>query len=183
MGGCRVSLIGATESAAAGLDAVDPQAVQDAPGDGETTAVHQSAADRPAVKEQEDGAETTDLRAHQARLPTATPHSRKDGQRGRNPTGFHRNRYGLAFWKFNYKKQEGASGMVNYNPLFAGLAQFTQRDRAWKQLVERAARIRSAGSHRPQPKGWRLGATPQGSTALPAEGDRSEARWQSRKSA
>ncbi len=49
VGGGRLSLVGAVESAAAGLDALDPQAFQVKPGDRETTALDQSPADGPRL--------------------------------------------------------------------------------------------------------------------------------------
>src|SRR5437899_3831365 len=52
LGGGRVPLVGAVESAAAGLDAVDPQALQVKPRDRETTALDQPAADGPSTGHQ-----------------------------------------------------------------------------------------------------------------------------------
>jgi len=61
MGGGRISLVGAVESAAAGLDALDPQALQVKPEDRETTARDQSAADGPPTGGQEEPTEAADL--------------------------------------------------------------------------------------------------------------------------
>ncbi len=79
MGGGRVSLVGAVESAATGLDAVDPQALQGKPRDGETTALDQCAADGPATGSPEGPKEAADLRAHQAGLSAEASHPDKDG--------------------------------------------------------------------------------------------------------
>ena len=68
MGGGRIPLVGAIESAATGLDAVDPQAFQVKSSAGETTARDQSAADGPSTGRQEEPKEAADLRAHQAGL-------------------------------------------------------------------------------------------------------------------
>ena len=54
MGGGRISLVGAVESAAAGLDALDPQAFQIKPEDRETTALDQSTADGRSTGRQEE---------------------------------------------------------------------------------------------------------------------------------
>jgi len=54
MGGGRISLVGTVESAAAGLDALDPQAFQIKPEDRETTALDQSTADGPSTGRQEE---------------------------------------------------------------------------------------------------------------------------------
>src|SRR5256885_16620600 len=74
MGGGRVSLVGAVESAATGLDAVDPQALQGKPHDRETTALDQSAADGPSTRRQEEPKKAADLRAHQAGPSAQAPH-------------------------------------------------------------------------------------------------------------
>src|SRR5258708_1717024 len=100
MGGRRVSLVGALESAAAGLDAVDPQALQVKPGDRETTASDQSAADGPSTGRQEDTTAAADLRTHQAGLSAQAPHPGEDRQLGRDLTGLHGSRPGLAFREF-----------------------------------------------------------------------------------
>jgi len=55
-------LVGAIKSAAAGLDALDPEALQVNPGDRETPARDQSAADGPTTGGQEEPTETADLR-------------------------------------------------------------------------------------------------------------------------
>src|SRR5467141_2629432 len=68
MGGGRVPLVGAVESAAAGLDAMDPQALQVKPSDRETTARDQSAADGPTTGRQEEPKEAADLFAPSPRL-------------------------------------------------------------------------------------------------------------------
>jgi hypothetical protein len=68
MGGGWISLVGAVESAAADLDALDPQALQVKRSDRETTALDQSAADGPSPGRQEEPTEAADLRAHQAGL-------------------------------------------------------------------------------------------------------------------
>src|SRR6267143_6493040 len=78
MGGGRLSLVGAVESAAAGLDALDPQALQVKPGDRETTARDQSAADGPTTGGPEEPTETADLLAHQAGLLVEASHPGKD---------------------------------------------------------------------------------------------------------
>src|SRR5246127_3916107 len=66
LGSRRISLVGAAEGLAAKLDALDSQALPGKPGDGETAAGHQCAADGPTVKGEEERAQTADLRAHQA---------------------------------------------------------------------------------------------------------------------
>src|SRR6267142_1786273 len=86
MGGGRVSLVGAVESAATGLDAVDPQAFQVKPSDRETTALDQSAADGPPTGGQEEPKEAADLRTHQAGLSAQAPHPGEDRQLGREVT-------------------------------------------------------------------------------------------------
>ena len=54
MGGGRLSLVGAVESAATGLDAVDPQALPVAAGDREAAVTDQRAADGPSAAGAED---------------------------------------------------------------------------------------------------------------------------------
>ena len=92
MGGGRVSLVGAVESAAAGLDAMDPQALQVKPSDRETTALDQPAADGPSTGRQEESKEAADLRAHQAGLSAQAPHPGEDRQLGRDLTRLHGSR-------------------------------------------------------------------------------------------
>src|SRR2546429_1523488 len=65
MGGGRLSLVGAIERAAAGLDALDPQALQVKPEDRETTALDQSAADGPTTGGPEEPTEAADLRSEE----------------------------------------------------------------------------------------------------------------------
>ena len=104
MGGGRISLVGAVESAAAGLDALDPQAFQVKPRDRETTAVHQSAADGPPAGRQEEPTETADLRAHQAGLSVEASHPGEDRQLGCGVSRLHGSRFGLAFRKFERRR-------------------------------------------------------------------------------
>src|SRR5436309_4574046 len=78
MGGGRLSLVGAIERAAAGLDALDPQALQVKPEDRETTALDQSAADGPTTGGPEEPTEAADLRAHQAGLSAEASHPGED---------------------------------------------------------------------------------------------------------
>src|SRR5882762_7303717 len=104
MGGGRVSLVGALESAATRVDAVDPQALQVKPSDGETTALDQSAADGPSTGCQEEPKEAADLRAHQAGLSAQTPHPGEDRQLGREVTGLHGSRFGRAFREFGRRR-------------------------------------------------------------------------------
>src|SRR6267378_4438343 len=104
MGGGRVPLVGAVESAATGLDAVDPQAFQVKPSDRETTAGHQSAADGPSTGGQEEPKEAADLRTHQAGLSAQAPHPGEDRQLGRAVTGLHGSRFGLAFREFGRRR-------------------------------------------------------------------------------
>src|SRR6266853_1433242 len=80
LGGGRVPLVGAVESAAAGLDAVDPQALQVKPRDRETTAFDQAAADGPSARRHEEPNEAADLRTHQAGLSAQAPHPSEDRQ-------------------------------------------------------------------------------------------------------
>src|SRR6267143_1780600 len=100
MGGGRISLVGAIKSAAAGLDALDPQAFQVKPEDRETTARDQSAADGPTTGGQEEPTEAADLRTHQAGLSAQAPHPGEDRQLGRAVPRLHRSRSGLAFREF-----------------------------------------------------------------------------------
>src|SRR6202162_6222773 len=86
MGGGRVSLVGAVESAATGVDAVDPQALQVKPHDRETTALDESAADGPSTGCQEEPKRSAGLRAHQAGLSAQAPHPGEDRQLGRDLT-------------------------------------------------------------------------------------------------
>ena len=74
MGGSRVSLVGAVESAATGLDAVDPQALQVKPRDGETTALDQSAAEGSSTGCQEESKEAAQRKRKRAScVPTICP--------------------------------------------------------------------------------------------------------------
>src|SRR6266436_3717570 len=104
MGGGGLSLVGAVESAAAGLDAVDPQALQVKPEDRETTARDQSTADGPSTGRQEEPKEAADLRAHQAGLSAQAPHPGEDRQLGRAVTRLHGSRFGLAFREFGRRR-------------------------------------------------------------------------------
>src|ERR1700681_2159852 len=104
MGGGRLPLVGAVESAAAGLDALDPEALQVKPGDRETTARDQSAADGPTTGGPEEPTETADLRTHQAGLSVEAPHPREDRQLGREVPRVHRSRSGLAFREFGRRR-------------------------------------------------------------------------------
>jgi hypothetical protein len=104
MGGGCVPLVDAVESAAAGLDAVDPQAFQVKPSDRETTALDQSAADGPSTGGQEEPKETADLRTHQAGLSVEAPHPGEDRQLGREVTRLHGSRFGLAFREFGRRR-------------------------------------------------------------------------------
>ncbi len=93
MGGCRVPLVDAVESAVAGLDALDPQAFQVKPSDRGTTTLDQSAADGPSTGRQEEPKEAADLRTHQARLSVEAPHPGEDRQLGREVTRLHGSRH------------------------------------------------------------------------------------------
>src|SRR6267143_5294107 len=104
MGGGGLSLVGAVESAAADLDALDPQALQVKPEDRETTARDQSTADGPSTGGQEEPTETADLRAHQAGLSVEAPHTGENRQLGRAVTRLHGSRFGLAFRKFGRRR-------------------------------------------------------------------------------
>src|SRR5207302_9183156 len=104
MGGGRLSLVGAIERAAAGLDALDPQALQVKPEDRETTALDQSAADGPTTGGPEEPTEAADLRAHQAGLSAEASHPGEDRSLGREVTRLHGNRSVLAFWEFGRRR-------------------------------------------------------------------------------
>src|SRR5713226_761563 len=104
MGGRRISLVGAVESAAAGLDAVDPQALQVELGDREATALDQCAADGPSIGSQEEPTETADLRAHQAGLSAQASHPDKDRQLGRSVARLHGSRSSLTFREFRGRR-------------------------------------------------------------------------------
>ena len=77
---------------------------------------------------------------------------------------------------------ERPSGAKDLSSTPTGKARLNPRDRGKKLAAAWVARLRSAGSRTLPPAGWRREATLRDSTALPAEGDRSEARWQQRKS-
>ena len=77
---------------------------------------------------------------------------------------------------------ERPSGAKDLSSTPTGKARLNPRDRGKKLAAAWVARPRSAGSRTLPPAGWRREATLRDSTALPAEGDRSEARWQQRKS-
>ena len=104
MGGGRISLVGTVESAAADMDALDPQALQVRPGDRETIALDQSTADGPTTGGQEEPTEAADLRTHQAGLSAQAPHPGEDRQLGREVSRLHGSRLGLAFREFGRRR-------------------------------------------------------------------------------
>src|SRR5208337_212450 len=73
----------AAESAVAAVDAVDPQTLSLAAGDGAAAFADQRAADGPPAASAEDAAATAHLRAHQTRLSAQAPHSGEDRSLGR----------------------------------------------------------------------------------------------------
>jgi hypothetical protein len=100
LGSRGISLVDTAEGLATELDALDPQTLLGKPRDGETAAGHQCAANGPAVKGEEERAQTADLRTHPAGLSAEAPHPGEDRQLGRDHTRVQRDRPGSPLREF-----------------------------------------------------------------------------------
>src|SRR5215469_10753202 len=82
MGGRRLSLVGAAESAASVVDAVDSQTLSGAAGAGTAAFADECAANGPAAEGPEDAPASKALWADQARVSAEAPHSGEDRSLG-----------------------------------------------------------------------------------------------------
>src|SRR5208337_1901006 len=112
----------AAESAVAAVDAVDPQTLSLAAGDGAAAFADQRAADGPPAASAEDAAATAHLRAHQTRLSAQAPHSGEDRSLGRGGTGIHGSGLGVAFSQFRQRRVRAHPQRHRYSHDLDGIA-------------------------------------------------------------
>src|SRR5207244_344493 len=97
-------LVGATEGAAALVDAVDPQTLSPAAGRREAVAADQRTANGPTAEIGQDAEATANLRTHQTGLFAQAPYSGEDRSLGRANTWFHGSGPGLTFREFRQRR-------------------------------------------------------------------------------
>src|ERR1019366_6753855 len=100
LGSSGISLVGAAESAATAVDAVDWEAVSRAPRDRAAIAVDQPPADGSPSAGEQDAAEAEDLWPHQAGSAAPAPDSGENRQLGCEHARIYRSGFSFSFGQF-----------------------------------------------------------------------------------